>query len=82
MRVYMIILLFHQGLFILTEAMPDEKQPGKPMRVFFQDQQESREWKRLSEIAQKVHHAAATIATVAGHFHPKVFVNCSTAQDV
>ena len=57
----MVLFLLFQSLFILTEAMPDEKQTDKPMRVFFQDQQESSEWKRLSVIAHKVHHAAAIV---------------------
>ena len=61
-HVGLVLFLPFQSLFILTEAMPDGKQTGKPMRVFFQDQQESSEWKRLFVIAQKVHHAATIVA--------------------
>ena len=44
-----------QGLFFLTKVMPVHEEPGNPMRVFFQDQ-ESGEWRRLTEIAHKVHY--------------------------
>ena len=54
MRASVLHLTF-QGLFFQTKAMPDDKQPRKPiaMQVFFEDRQ-SGEWKRLSEIAHKV----------------------------
>lgn len=43
-----------QGLFFLTKVMPVNEEPGNPMRVFFKDQ-ELGEWRRLTEIAHKVH---------------------------
>ena len=52
MRASVLYLTF-QGLFFLTKAMSDDKQPRKPMQVFFEDRQ-SGKWKRLSEIAHKV----------------------------